>query len=163
MAKTAFRLEIFKNQPKKSVSYSSMTIQANSSKNFGLQALVVAASILLFLVAGVFAQAAVRSARFMVSAMVEDSCTVQSSPYISISYKDKAVSDVSVQCAFGSSYRLAMQTASSAEFASSASERSALMPQQTVARPIRETGYSPAVMSSEAPSSESLLLLTVEY
>ena len=164
MAKTAFRLEIFKNQPKKRVSYSSMTIRANSSNILGLQALGAAVSILLFLLAGVSAQAAVRSASFVVSAMVEDSCTVQSSPYISIVYMDKATSDVSVQCARGSSYRLTMQSASSAEFASFANGHSASVPQplQTAPRPIRETGYSPAATTSEAQSTESLLL-TVEY
>ena len=167
MASTAFRLEICKDQPKKRMSSFCMPIPSNSKKKFRPQGLVRTASILALLIAGVFSQAAVRSARFVVSAVVADSCTVQSSPYISIAYTDNATSAVSVQCALGSSYRLASQTASSTEFAASGSERSAqvTLPQsrRTVASPIRETGYSPDLKTSEASFVERVLLLTVEY
>lgn len=167
MANKTFLLEIFKNQPKKKLSRSSMRIRPNTSKAFRLQWLAMPASILVLLAAVVSAQGAVRSAQFGVSATVEDHCTVQSSQTISKAYEARSTSLANVQCALGTSYRLAMQSSSSTEFAATATEipATSVVPQvqRTAAAPIHGAEPSRPVATSGASTSESLLLLTVEY
>ncbi len=161
------RLEILKNLPKKRLSPDPMRLRRNTSRTLEVDRHRFQFALWVFFLAGSFAHAAVHSAQFGVSAIVEDRCTVNSSLTIEESYKQQAETSATVQCVLGSSYRMAVHTASQAEFSSaiSSGQGNVGLP---VARPIVDNRSGSAGLQREGavPSTtatENLLLLTVEY